>query len=959
MLDSGIRCGGHTHRQGTATNITTYMLKDIKYTGLNTVSSGYDATAGQLAVAHNVINERGYIEPMTQPHELLKYTQANELEGFRCVFRHEMLSGVVNNIFFMPDDESSDSSDASSGEVIGTFKYLSANASSAHAAQPITVSEVAGAELFEVTAVGNTLCVLTSAGMDYFIWKGGEYKELGTELPFVNLQFGLEMKFDHELNGWYGKYVENVVTDHDSYATAGDTAEQRERIKNAIATALAVTRNSAAKQNKFIEPFLVRYAIRLFDGTYIHHSNPVLMQPLGSFGIPFLWYALVLQDMRHTMFLSLDTKLAALKMLFYDENNLADWKDIISGVDVFVSQPIVHKDYENIINYNGANPYDHDPDRATDSGIYSIGKFTDEPSYPSSHTGTSTDYYQYYSNIDVYPGSNINDPLNTYGAYHTFRFADNDVTPDKISLFYKIKELTIDELQGYTTLTDLDIPYEKLLNLAVQPTLPDDYRSHDQIISHKAYTYNQRINLFDVQRQSWNRLMPQTYLPYMNSNDSADRSDSPRAMMYITVDDEQGENIMEPDYEVDNLYPVLLENVRYIYVPYANAKSLSLYAKVSDQNVYKKTKVNLKKHPFLNGAVFFNEWESAPYSEVASSDLPADTTKIVYPEPNKIYTSEVGNPFYFPIGGINTVGTGRIIALATNVRAISQGQFGEFPLYVFTESGIWMLEVDDKGLYKAKQPMSLDVIEPNSQVTSVDNAVAYVIKRGLMLVSGAETKCISEALDGIAEPTPDLEIIGGKTEQFNWNEYKKGAVCAYDNVNQRLHVYNPNYAFDWEHNEKPYYHYVYSLKTGLWSTVEDDNLLLSTINGRYINTASGLLDVTFEEDNHDALTQTILTRPVNFETDAYKRMRDNIQRGDLDVLRTTSTYNVKVLLQGSDDLHNWHNIGGVSKHYRIVRKSGTPHKWFRWMIVIGCKPKAYRLHGLTAEVEVTGNNKLR
>jgi hypothetical protein len=909
------------------------MLKDIKYTGLNTVSSGYDATAGQLAVAHNVINERGYIEPMTQPHELLKYTQANGLEGYRCMFRHEMLSGVVNNIFFMPDDESSDSSD--SENVIGSFKYLSAKARSTEVAHSITFSEIVGAKLYEITAVGNTLCVLTSVGMDYFVWKNGTYKELGTSIPNVNIQFAL--KSGRISHADVALPSELVVTGSVAGMHAVPSAQQAALTETTMAAVNSAVAE-CTEDGKVVNPFFVRYALRLFDGTLIKHSSPILMYVSNPETVePYVGLYKESESGGATRYSKLRVYCVYSELFFKAiAADLSDWNDIITDVEVYMTKPKSRladgKMIENMMVLYA--------DDAT-------------PTYLTKHKYSVHEYRDIHDYVGFYGVMNIIEYLNSYVGDTVYRnslvLPTAEMKPELESVFYKIKNFPLSTLSSYASdFTKIDLK-DVLPVLEVQATMTDDYHTHDILVPGGAYAYNERINLYGIERSVIFDQNPASFLEYFDEN-----NDTRNVTAYVRIETPDGDKWIASD--ATTMIASTIGNIRYFFYPDTHAKEVRLIYNAGSilSPIWIGYTLELKQHPNLNGAY----WYSEDASVFGTVTIPT-VGEAIFHELNKVYTSEVGNPFYFPIGGINTVGTGKIIALASNVRAISQGQFGEFPLYVFTESGIWMLEVDDKGLYKAKQPMSLDVIEPGSQVTSVDNAVAYVIKRGLMLVSGSETRCISEALDGIAEPTPNLpQIIGGKTEQFNWNEYKKGAVCAYDNVNQRLHIYNPNYAFDWLHNEKPY-HYVYSLKTGLWSTVEDDNLLLSTINGRYINTADGLLDITFEDDNHDALTQTILTRPVNFETDAYKRMRDNIQRGDLDLLRTTAGCNVKVLLQGSDDLHNWHNIGGVSKHYRIVRKSGTPHKWFRWMIVISCTPKMYRLHGLTADVEVTGNNKLR
>lgn len=910
------------------------MLKDIKYSGINTESNGYDATAGKLAVAHNVVNDRGYLEPIKQPLLDISYDQ-HSLSGYNCLFRHEMLSGIVNYIFYKPngdftDDftEDFDISDKAS------LVFLSANAEGETQAQEMTWKEdspvrdsiTTEGNLYQITAIGNTLCVLTAVGMDYFVFKNGIYKELGTELPFVQLQFGLQSKRGTEISQIF-------VRDAYHNGDVGETVAQRENVKEGVDRAITLVRAGASKNGRFVEPFLVRYAVRLFDGTYIHHSSPVLMQPHGEYGFP-IFYQKLGTDTISVNPVWKESELFVKNLRYAD---LSEWGDIIDGVDIFVSQPILFKDYGNIVDYNKGNIFDAETFES-DQGAYALCKFVDEI-LPTDveHEDTSTDYYGHVSFRDMWPYIEYG-PLGDVISF--FEFGDSGNNPDAVSLFYNIQSLSLNQIkENGSDEVRIDIPANKLVNLAVQPTLTDDYRTHDVLLPKSAYIYNQRINLYDIKRSSKGKMMPGTMLP-MWTHGSNENS----AVIYITLNDELGEHVLEPLLIQEGFYEEVISNIKYLYVPYSKATKAEIfvYSEASESGEDKKVSFDLKGHSLLNGAVFFDDWNNAPVSDI--TDEP-ETGPAIYAENNKIYTSEVGNPFYFPVGGINTVGVGRILALAANVRAISQGQFGEYPLYVFTDSGIWMLSVDDKGLYKAKQPMSLDRILPGAKVTSVDDSVAYVTERGLMLVSGGDTRCISDVLNGKYIPMP--AILGGQAPEVNWETFKEGISTVYDSDNRRLHVYNPNYLW----------HYVYSVRTGEWTTMSDMAYLRDTINGCYVNTQLGLLDFNGEAPD-TAQVQTILTRPISFETDAYKRMRDNIQRGDLDGLRTAGK-SVAVLAQGSNDLLTWHDISAVAGHYRMIRKSGTPYKWFRWKIVINSMPRDYKLHGLTADVEVTGNNKLR
>lgn len=900
------------------------MLKDIKYTGLNTASSGYDATAGQLAVAHNVVNEHGYIEPLAPGKEIIQYTARVEehghgLMGYTCVFKHEMLSGITNYIFYKE------------GSPNGSLKFLSSAAGDDDEATEVywqensiikpTIGSNSG--FYGVVAINNTLCVLTMNGMDYFVWttrniSGTDitnYFELGTDIPNIELQFALA---HHTYNGSFSLPEPAKVSNrgggygHVTFYSGTSTPEIYGEINELT--------DRAQRDGYIVYPFLVRYAIQLYDGTLIKHSSPVYMRVCDSgLSEPYTTLRATSQDNDFFYFGYGEVNVVADELQCkYLGGYSSDWDDIINGVEIYISKP-----YPTL-------------DQSKNISTFRPGSTTESHSHK--YATKINDTYGISDLADIFSS------IYTHPVVLPLRSVDDQLKEE--SIFYRVKALKSSEVTSYSDFTKIELK-DILPALEAQPILVDEYHSHDMIIPKGAYLYNQRINQYDIKRRVRFDQNPASLMQYFDSETSANY------YMYVRIEKDGVSKWIVS--RAATLNDDMVANFRYFYFPDTHAKELLLY--LSSVESYS---IQLEEHNSLNGAAWFDNDGPGTLEEYGTPT----TSPVEFEEPNKIYTSEVGNPFYFPLDGINTVGVGKILALASSVKAISQGQFGQFPLYVFTDSGIWMLETDDKGLYKAKQPMSLDCILDKSRVTPMDDAVAYVIERGLMIVSGADTMCISEPMDGKLESVPTL--FGGTVPGLSWENYKNykdttlntgGIVCAYDEINRRLHVYN--YAYGSGTGETPY-HYVYSTRTKLWSTMSDSYIMKSTLNGKYINTTHGLLDITQTNTQASMPIQTILTRPINFDTDAYKRMRDNIQRGDIDALRAANTgRKISVLLQGSNDLQSWHDIAAVTMHYRIVRKSGTPYKWFRWKVVIESEAGKYQLRGLTADVDVTGNNKLR
>ena len=93
------------------------------------------------------------------------------------------------------------------------------------------------------------------------------------------------------------------------------------------------------------------------------------------------------------------------------------------------------------------------------------------------------------------------------------------------------------------------------------------------------------------------------------------------------------------------VYPMSIYDyapILFLYYPNVNA-----YKAVIVKGLHYRYEVQLEQHNFLNGAFYFGGWENPPqtgnYPNVSS------VTERTIDIPNKIYTSEVNNPFYFPL----------------------------------------------------------------------------------------------------------------------------------------------------------------------------------------------------------------------------------------------------------------------------------------------------------------------
>lgn len=362
--------------------------------------------------------------------------------------------------------------------------------------------------------------------------------------------------------------------------------------------------------------------------------------------------------------------------------------------------------------------------------------------------------------------------------------------------------------------------------------------------------------------------------------------------------------------------------------------------------------IPLTPHEMLNGAYYFAGFDLDNKPGVTSS---YQTTDRIVPVPNKIYTSEVNNPFRFPVTGINTIGTGSIMGICSAAKALSEGQFGQFPLYAFTTEGVWALEVSQTGAYSAKQPITRDVCTNSDSITQIDTAVLFATDRGIMLLSGSESICISDVINSLEsfsfDTLPKLtNLITSKSQRMAndaatilpFAEFLKKCKMLYDYSHQRIVVFNPNYR----------YAYVYSLKSKGWGMMSSN---ISTGVNSYPEALAMDKDgnlVNFSLSDTETIQGMIITRPFTLDApDMLKTIDTIIQRGYF------NREDVQQVLYGSNDLYHWQPIwSSRDKYMRGFR--GSPYKAFRLALVTSFD-KAESLFGASIQFTPRQTNQPR
>ena len=319
-------------------------------------------------------------------------------------------------------------------------------------------------------------------------------------------------------------------------------------------------------------------------------------------------------------------------------------------------------------------------------------------------------------------------------------------------------------------------------------------------------------------------------------------------------------------------------------------------------------RVKLSQHPMLNGAYAF---VSLPSNDEISGNVAAPTVNANAYETldSQIFTSVVSNPFVFEASGDNTVGTGKILGIVANTEAVSQGQFGQYPLLVFTDEGIYAMSVNSEGLYSSIHPISREVCNNADSITPTDKVVYFTSEKGLMATSGGEAICVSGQLSG-------GKNRGLPSSFLPFKNFLENCLIAYDYKASLLRIFNKNTS----------YHYVYNMVDKIFSISHNytsSKIFCRTVASNYPDnlvqfddsTVYSLTNIPLAEDDTNDYDCIMTTRPLKLGGSTILKSLRGLKH-----LFDSDTGTVSVTVYGSNNGKDW-----------IALKSlfGKPWKYFK------------------------------
>lgn len=907
---------------------------------MNTTAPGDNVRAGAMEVCHNAVLEDGALRPVMPPRVLWgspSEGQATIDSDERVLLIHDVGAAdgtrYIISIVRRSPTETLEPAQTQSGSgslaggtdvVFQPYEQL--------CFRKITKYDTVDSEhtelllrplgdIRDVKALGLLLCISTrSEGMVYLRYVGATkdnaYDYIGAAPPQVEIQFGLQ----REAMAQYAsqnliEYNDGdvVMQVHESYYSS--TPEGRAKINDLAITPVnkAIRINSEA--GLFSMPFLACYAWRMADGTHLLASPLVLMMP--SPYAPQGYFQNRQEDIHSYANVHAYKLMTRMSIGGADgQGSLKLWEGLVDGIDLFVSpQFYTLNTSEPVLSLT--QPY---TSKSLSEQYIESPLSTGSPYYIGTYKEKDGDFCDHHISTDKLKeldSERVSNHADQPWYYQPNRNLEKEIC--ECSEFYRIAHISYEELQEAAASTstpefkDVTLDDPDLTNLRSRPSL----KSHDstQTLSPtRMFPYNGRMLMCDCE------IRPEASMPIGCCAPANGGTGTPDIILTAT-----NSGVTTRAVTKAGAFGVDFTALRWLYMPGNGAKRVTIGEK----------EYPLRPHPILPGAYWFGGFGSKPKPTTTPQQSEVKTQPY-YLKPNNVFVSAPYAPWQISDYGAVAVGNGTVLGLGVATQAISQGQFGQYPVYAFTTDGVWALSVGSTGEITACHPVTRDVcINPDS-IRSIDSAVVFATSRGLMMLRGAGTTNLSEAVY-------DINRRGAGSRSLTLDILRQACVL-YDYSRGRIILSADTEDKSW----------MLSLNSGGWSTCDTvyRNSVESYPDAMAVTTDGYLVNASESNRWTTDVAVELVTRPLAFGSDSYKAVRGFALRGAIE----GGPASIDTQLRASNNLRAWGTVarikgGGI----RGIRGSG--YRYFSISVTTRMKAADW-LRGISAEWLPKYNDKL-
>lgn len=729
--------------------------------------------------------------------------------------------------------------------------------------QSSTVTAIAKSSSMQFASLKNSLMISdNTAEKTYILLYDGQsnsYKEFTTELPEIPY---VTFKSEHITAD------DQNDTEDSSIDSDWDDARMANYVK---------IQKSKAEDGYLTGIVLLRCAWELFDGTIIKHTLPDQM-PSSNLVITGTavgeYYKISRSFLANDLQIKLNISSGDLATL--QEN----YKNIIKSLKIYVTLP------------------------RSPEVIYTGEKATVKQTNP---VLVGLEYAR--KALGLRPSS--------YNVTYDVSHLTTDIPDMKDAMFYLLKEFKLSELQPGTFVS---MKNDTVQDLATREIMPVDNLTHHSIYGERLFPYNDRIFLGKIKNKLYQGPDINGVITEPSGGSTGDPYDV--SIEYDILTEDKSILTVFSGWETFNYYNVPGSRITFglnhnnlkelnSYWGYPDSRAITARVFIRQGGVIKLSLTKqLESYQSLNFSASRGEELSVTFSLLPAGTLKTVTTS--YYDDNRVQATEINNPFYFPAINSYRIGFGKILGMSTNAIALSQGQFGQFPIFCFTTDGIWTMNIGSgENLINTITPLSRHVCNNPESITPIDGGTAFTTNKGLFIISGTQVIEISDLVNGTHNSritgTVNYEAIANNPNLYEIKSflcsvpfltYISGAKIAWDHSedHKELIISNSTYNYSWVYNLK---HKLWFKISQAWESFVTDyprTFGYKTVDATYYQ------DDLSEEDFSEYIPVHLETRPLKLSRSLFKMLNRLLVQGYLSEPEKPFSVN----LFGSTNNITWH-----------------------------------------------------
>ena len=724
------------------------MQKNFSFKGINRSTDVALAHDGECLDIVNLRMCNGSLVPMPQPTEV-----ALLAAGYSALYWHEIAGCYI----------------AIAGDGNGTLHFYDKMFQRIMSGKTVlAIQGLRGVNSLEF--VGNIVCCFTGEGIFYLLFDNGTYHALGERPNVPNVEITVSSK------------VESVTTD-ETYYKASDTEEIELKWAYNEKGFIDECISNLNKAGYYIDRTLFRVALRLYDGSYMNVSNIIYVsdEATGN-GVG--------RDGKNMVSAALETSspsrykvsVRGFKPEFsFSASALQAWRNIVVGVDIFSTMSIPGKKSIAEKRLDGSEVYEAKTleelwdDIASASLYYKVAEYDVDGNLLNRLDDVSpenlalqqmleaTEMSSSLSSYDVKSSFIYNGRLHI-AAFNEYFFKGYNATAylpvscNKGDVDAMLVQVKIRSTQGEFVTGEL-FQEPQLGDDGFAPMLPPlltypDTRAYEMAVYLKmgSIVYCKRFPLKSHKYLNIAYYLHRWYLPF-NVTVSALFANGGKPLASVASED------------VVKMFGYDTGTHEVVYS--ASGNCWTYKGELFPPSEYSSLRIfDIHRNAVDGDKLVFTikRGEVTDFSFKDIYNIPVDDSwevvdgmPVAAPSPcenryNVMKVSMIENPFVFPAKCTYTPSQGRIVGLSSNTVALSQGQFGQFPLYVFCSDGIWAMSVDATGsvAYLNCNQVSRDVCVNAASICGIGGGVVFAGKQGMMFIAGNSVKKFSGAMDGNA-----------------------------------------------------------------------------------------------------------------------------------------------------------------------------------------------------------------